>query len=40
MGTADAEILSTWRFQTLSLLRDEKHLEDFMYLRIQLPSEI
>ena len=31
MGTADAEILSTQRLQTRSLLRDV-HLEDFMYL--------
>ena len=31
MGTADAEILSTQRFRTL---RDDVHLEDFMYLII------
>ena len=41
MGTADAEILSTQRFQTLSLLRNDVHLEDFMHLiilaRRQLP---
>ena len=28
MGTADAEILSTQRFQSLSLLRNDVHLED------------
>ena len=34
MGTADAEILSTQRFQALSLLRNDVHLEDFMHLII------
>ena len=32
MGTADAEILSTQRFQTLSLLRNDVPLEDCMHL--------
>ena len=32
MGTADAEILSIQRFQELSLLRNDVHLEDFMRL--------
>ena len=33
-GTPDAEILSTQRFQALSLLRNDVHLEDFMHLII------
>ena len=32
MGAADAEIMSTQRFQALSLLRNDVHLEDFMHL--------
>ena len=39
MGTADVEILSTQCFQTLPLLRNDVHLEDFMHLIILVAVE-